>query len=417
MNVLFLLIEYLIIKNNCLEIPFESKRTLTSKLSLSELYDINLYTKIEIGNNNQKLEIPIKLNKYLTYITSSQNTNLTCLKFNENSSLTYERLEKEIFNSKDDDFISGYKSKDNIKLGNQQIKNFKFYLSNYQKINESGTLGLKVQPIYEESIKVKEIGIINQLKKENIISSYNYYIKFEKTNKLGEYKGKIIIGMLPHENEPKLFKGLNYVNSSISDNIINTTWKIYINCYYDNKTFYQQSYGIISSSFGLIIAPYTLKKKFDDIFFFKYNCDEEFNGEFYYFYCNDNIENFKDLFIESIFKGINFTLNYKDLFYKIDNKYYFLILFKEDIFIWEFGLVFLYKYTLVFNSESKTIGTYYPSFDEKKNDNIVIYIILIIYFLVIILIIIFIFYLLSLKKRRLRANELDDQYDYFSKIN
>ena len=222
MNVLFLLIEYLIIKNNCLEIPFESKRTLTSKLSLSELYDINLYTKIKIGNNNQKLEIPIKLNKYLTYITSSQNINLTCLKFNENSSLTYERLEKEIFNSKDDDFISGYKSKDNIKLGNQQIKNFKFYLSNYQKINESGTLGLKVQPIYEESIKVKEIGIINQLKKENIISSYNYYIKFEKTNKLGEYKGKIIIGMLPHEKEPKL-KGIKYINSKISDNIVNNT--------------------------------------------------------------------------------------------------------------------------------------------------------------------------------------------------
>ncbi len=86
MNVLFLLIKYLIIKNNCLEIPFESKRTLTSKLSLSELYDINLYTKIEIGNNNQKLEIPIKLNKYLTYIISSQNINLTCLKFNDNSS-------------------------------------------------------------------------------------------------------------------------------------------------------------------------------------------------------------------------------------------------------------------------------------------------------------------------------------------
>ncbi len=44
--------------------------------------------------------------------------------------------------------------------------------------------------------------------------------------------------MLPHENEPKLFKGLKYVNSKISDNIVNNTWKIYINCYYDNKTFY-----------------------------------------------------------------------------------------------------------------------------------------------------------------------------------
>ena len=105
------------------------------------------------------------------------------------------------------------------------------------------------------------------------------------------------------------------------------------------------------------------------------------------------------------------------MFYKIDKKYYFLILFKEDIFIWEFGLVFLYKYTLVFNSNSKTIGYYYPSFDENKNDNIVLYIILIISFLVIILLLIIIFYLLSLKKRRLRANELDDQYDYFSKIN
>ncbi len=77
-----LMIEFFFIKIYCLEIPFESKKTRNykSNKSLSEFYDINLYTKIEIGSNNQQLEIPIKLNKFLTYITSSQNINLNCVK-------------------------------------------------------------------------------------------------------------------------------------------------------------------------------------------------------------------------------------------------------------------------------------------------------------------------------------------------
>ena len=73
MKLKILMIEFFFIKIYCLEIPFESKKTRNykSNKSLSEFYDINLYTKIEIGSNNQQLEIPIKLNKFLTYITSS----------------------------------------------------------------------------------------------------------------------------------------------------------------------------------------------------------------------------------------------------------------------------------------------------------------------------------------------------------
>ena len=311
---------------------------------------------------------------------------------------------------------------DNIKLGNQNIKKLKFFLSNFQKINESGTLGLKIQPIDKELKKVNDTGLINQLKKDNIISSYNFYFKFDKNNKFGEFKGKLIIGILPHENEPKIFNIKQLKNTKISDNIVNTTWKIHIKkCDYGIDLFYEESYGIISSTFGLIYAPIILKNKFFDKFFYKNRdyCYEEFNGEFYYFYCDDNVNitEFKNLFFLTVDKEINFTLTSQDLFYKKDKKYYFLILFKDNLYIWEFGLIFLQKFTFVFNTDKKTIGYYYSNFNEEnENSNFFIYGLLIIFALIIIILIIYIYYLLPLRKRKIRANELDDEFDYTSKI-
>ena len=63
---------------NKIEIPFKSKKSIDylDNRFLSEFYDINLCTSIEIGSNNQKFELPIKINKYLTYVISAENLNL-----------------------------------------------------------------------------------------------------------------------------------------------------------------------------------------------------------------------------------------------------------------------------------------------------------------------------------------------------
>jgi heme/copper-type cytochrome/quinol oxidase subunit 2 len=98
-----------------------------------------------------------------------------------------------------------------------------------------------------------------------------------------------------------------------------------------------------------------------------------------------------------------------------------LILFNNDTYVWKFGIHFLSKFTLVFNTDSKTIGYYYGSIDDNEkiktienqnNMNLFLYILLIIFFLIIVSLLVFIIYLLARRKRKLKPNELEDEYDY-----
>ena len=119
-----------------------------------------------------------------------------------------------------------------------------------------------------------------------------------------------------------------------------------------------------------------------------------------------------------------FELNYNDLFYYKDDYIYFLLLFQGSS--WTFGELFLKKYYLVFNQDSKTIG-YYMNIEEERsinNDNsdnenkdkINLFHILLILILASIIVVGIILYTKK-GKRKNRANELDDDYVYDSKIN
>ena len=313
---IFGLLLYYIYCLNVIEIPFKSKKSneYIENRFFSEFYDINLFANNEIGSNNQIIDIPIKINKYLTYLTGNQNINLSSPKFYDNST-TYNKLDNIIFNSSDDDFISAYKSSDNFNIGNKYISNLIFYLSNNQIIDESGTLGLKVLPIRKEIYYLNNTGFINQLKERNIISSYDFYFKFDKSEKLGEYTGKLFIGGMPHEIESSLkyFNENNFVNANIQKNVYNTTWDIYfMKINYGNVLVEEQKSAIFSTSFGLIHAPIFFESSMKKYFFEKDNCFLENNGYFRYFYCNEKVDisQFQNLYFESLYQQINFTLTY-----------------------------------------------------------------------------------------------------------
>ena len=192
---------------------------------------------------------------------------------------------------------------------------------------------------------------------------------------------------------------------------------------YGNVLVEEQKSAIFSTSFGLIHAPIFFESSMKKNFFEKDNCFLENNGYFRYFYCNEKVDisQFQNLYFESLYQQINFTLTYKDLFYKINNKNYFLILFNNDTYIWKFGLHFLSKFTLVFNTDKQTIGYYYNTKENtiknKKSKSYLLYILLSIFFIFIIILISIIIYLLLTKKRKLRPYELEDDYDYDNKIN
>jgi hypothetical protein len=129
-------------------------------------------------------------------------------------------------------------------------------------------------------------------------------------------------------------------------------------------------------------------------------------------------------------ENITFEFTYKDLFKKINDKYYFLIIFERFVSgYWRFGKPFYKKYTFVYNGDAKTIGFYLDknilddyndkNQDGEKNNNkdwklelstlkIVIIIVLLMIFISLVIIISYFAGKKCNEKRKRYANELDD---------
>ena len=143
----------------------------------------------------------------------------------------------------------------------------------------------------------------------------------------------------------------------------------------------------------------------------------------------NEIKKFPPIFFEHINFEYTFELTYKDLFIEKEDKYYLLMIsdpqYQKNQ--WILGNTFMRKYQFVFNLESKEIGFYNPNFEKKKggketpkdSSKLVLYIVLAIALVIIIVGIgIFIkmkFYPSGKKKKR--ANELDDDFEYESQKN
>ena len=168
-----------------------------------------------------------------------------------------------------------------------------------------------------------------------------------------------------------------------------------------------------------------LKKSFMDEQINNELCLELKSAYYYSYYCkkNVNFSKMKNLYFYNKELDYNFEFTYKDLFFynELDTNYYFLIKFEtSQNNRWLIGESFFKKYQLIFNQEKKKIGIYTGKLDNSKTENQSQlssnkwYLIQIV-FLVILLIIISVLsylYIKSISKRKKKANELDDDYEY-----
>ena len=168
-------------------------------------------------------------------------------------------------------------------------------------------------------------------------------------------------------------------------------------------------------------------------------------------------EKFPTLYIFIFDFNYNFELTKEDLFIEVNDKLYFMILFEKvlfdhpDLTYWHLGLPFLQKYEFVHNYEKQNIGFYIPYVEEeeekeeKENEekkeekkeekesntskqkkteeiknkdnskiNLIIIIVVIIIVDIILIIAVFCIAKKMYQKRKERANEMDDNYDYLS---
>ena len=160
------------------------------------------------------------------------------------------------------------------------------------------------------------------------------------------------------------------------------------------------------------------------------------SGIYEIFHCDKSLNKEKKVFPKLNFIDLEldyiFSFGFYDLFELIDERYYFLVIFPEDIThaaykVWYLGLPFYYSNRFVFNYDSNTIGIYDQNIiiddknsskkeDNKEKNKIFSGVWRIVIEVIIGIILVVIAFFIGKKineKRKKRANELnDDNYEY-----
>ena len=268
--------------------------------------------------------------------------------------------------------------------------------------------------------------LITQLKEQKIISSYAFFIKYNKKSE----NGKIIIGWLSHECDSDNYKEKYFIYDTISLEQDLPVWQKKIdNIKYGEQILNGSKTIEFSLDSGFIVTSTYNKKILDEIFFenpkFAKYCKEEIIEEHYVKSCDKKIikefQPIKFCFTTVYNDNINIIeFDYNDLFIKSESNkdiYYFQIVFKGGYYNWLLGRPLFKKYPMIFDQNKKIFGFYSKTGEEKdKGESNKAWIIVIILIIILICIIIFgiVFYIRNISnKRKQKANELiDDNYDY-----
>ena len=269
--------------------------------------------------------------------------------------------------------------------------------------------------------------------------------------------GDLIIGNYPHDdifinkncNDDCLFQKKYFakIYSNISEKSWKRLWGLnFKKIYLENKDNFEEILNDcercklveFDPNFGLIKGSKKYEDLINELLFNNYinnnicfrniiaiNKNYEEN-DYHYYYCNISIKNeiknkFNSILFEHSVFNTNFSLDFNDLFLIKENYIFFKIIF-DDFSNWIFGLPFISKNMFIFNSESKEIGYYSKNInnlEENNNDNennkinvlFVKVVMILVLSIVLIAVGIFIGKKLYGLKRKVRLNELEDDFE------
>ena len=349
-----------------------------------------------------------------------------------------------------------------INLNHEQKGMNFFYDDNFSDKKLCGNIGLNININNNEN----NYNFIEQLKKKKVISKNIWTLDYQTLS-----RGNIIIGAEPHfyETNKNFYSQYKTIYVNLNKNN-NNFWsfdfdKIFLNgtiniSLKDTKAEFLIDHGLIigTEEYKDILEQTYFNKLINDGICFKEIAKlKNTNDEYIIYYC-DKVKfkgssflpdkdkpyiKFNDIYLSH--KGFEyiFKIGKYDLFEEIDQKLFFLIIFDKNNKnkIWKLGEPFISLFKFVFNQEQKTIGFYNPLlerisnseiiFDEKEinsnntyinNNNfsatqvIFNYIKNILFIILSLLIIIYIIRKIFIK-RKIRANELVENYDYLTNLN
>ena len=362
--------------------------------------------------------------KYPTFIVSSnsQEKDIT-IKYDESKSPnTFKKLNQdEIKNLFIYDFTQGHYVSDSLELENSKYNNFRYILAtkmNGIAKNISGEIGLSKKTENKLNYKYPQsTNFIQQLIENKKISKKIFGIKYDT-----DYSGRFIIGETLDMVDSQ-YKKEEAITSKIDNQVPNNNkndWLIKFNINFKkdlNEEYKESSYGFLQYETGLIFGSDNYRKNFLINHFQNKQCKESvINSSPYSFYqytCDNKnqFEDFPDLYL-SLDEKHNFILTKNDLFKKVGNKYFFLVVFQVtqmNVNFWRLGQLFFKKYPifLSYDDENDSTIIYYTTNKEKidggSNSGLTIALAILIPLIVIGLVL---FGIYHYRKRNKKADEL-----------
>ena len=419
----FLILNIIIIYIKCvIKIPFKRyfPEKLTSENLMQELNKNFISVNISIGEPSQQIPFIFKMKENPTFVTKKDHPE-NIIKFDDKISKTL-KISKVYFQLSSD-IKGGYQSYDIFDLGNNiKFNEFSFILA--EQLSEevkkiSGEIGLCYNTFGE--YKIYETNFLQQLKLRKLINSFVFGFEY-----INEDEGNFIVGNYLHEYDKNYIEDdFTSIKLGIYKNDID--WEIeFKNVTVNGTNIEDFNDGIeLKIEYGFILGSKSYYEKIKSLYFDKHNNEckiGKFKGYFYYV-CdkNVNLKNFPVLQFNFFEIKYNMTFEYNDLFYEFEGKKYFLIIFKEDFFKfkWVFGKPFFKKYFAFFDKEKKLVGFYKQKKKPSKSNKTLIILLIIVILIAFILAYFMIKYYFLLKnKRKIRANELEDNYEYLpQKVN
>ena len=472
-SVIILIFLFSFISSNIISIPFKilDKNSINSMTNISDPYtvirnemDQFLYTEISIGEPAQKMiaiitfySEDLEMHHYTTKNLFSNTL------YERDKSKTYKKLD--IKESNNNTLPLKQYLQEQIKLYNDinlknmiTISDLNFSLFETKSDTDESSLcfniGFKLPEKVDEGQNINT-NIIPQLKRKNLISSYNFNFHFNQINIDGVlYDGYIIIGNEPHQylknsyNELQLYKTKVYKRDSV------LSWIIYFNKIFftfDGKEYIMDA-GIeyfneaaLTPNRGIIEGTVTYERNIKKYFFTELikekKCNRIYKDYYIYYYCYkdrislDDLKRFPSLYFSSVELDFVFELDYKDLFLEKGEYIYFLIItydypseiqeyFDEYVSKWDLGMTFLKKYFFTFDYDNKYIGFYNTNISIpnsspmiiSKNNNKESKSYLVFVFVVVFIVVIFIAFLLARKyfgrNGKISAIELESDNNY-----
>lgn len=453
LNIIFqILLTYIIstsVQKKYISIPFsiqvpDNNLIFNSQSFIEKYFYKNIILDFSIGENPQIANGII--NKDLSCFELIEEKNISfdknSLKFFSPRKSTSVKLRKEVikisyqpdeYMALGSDFFS-FNEKNNMSFLFKHVKNEDEI--NFDEIKNNNYI-VKIGMILP-SREMKCPQFFHDVKKVANLSKYIISFEFDENNN----KGNLIFGdELFNYKNTKYFES-QYIGSYSSQNhqIYFNEAKMILNSDNTNINISQGTNSIFDYNLGFIIGLDNYKKIielhfFDDLLNKKicsYDNVHFNNTNFIVYSCNEGnfeskIKSFPKLIFVSKNFEYNFELTYADLFTKINNKYYFLVIFKEksEKNTWIFGQPFYKKYQFTINLDQNWVGFYNPNKEKiipqkqesstsgmSKTSKVLLIVGLVILFIGISVGMFFLGRKLKNDRKR-RANELtDDNYEY-----